>query len=348
MKKRLLTFCLMLLMVFTCACATEPSSDKEPTNVSPDVSDKIEEPVEDTYRVALLLPGLISDAGWNAGGYYAVEYLNENVENVEATFIESISTTIAETTIRDYADRGYDMIVGYSFDFGDYLMKVAPDYPDTQFVWSQGYMQLDNMSTMAPQLQETAYLCGMIAAGMTKTGVIGFIGGMDTMPMIAALEGYKEGAKAYNPDVKVIYAFAGTWSDTELGRQTAIAMFEQGVDVLMGRGDGIALGCFQACIEKNVYCFGDVSDQNELAPELLLTSTCNNIGRTLELMIEDIRSGGGAVVGKNYSFGMPEGVADISDFHGLVPDDIASIVYETRDKIISGELVIEQKTEISQ
>ena len=225
-------------------------------------------------------------------------------------------------------------------------MKVAPDYPDTKFVWSQGYMTLDNMATVSAPLQETAYLCGMIAAGMSETGVIGYIGGMDTMPMIAALEGYKEGARAFNPDIEIKYAFAGTWSDTELGKQTAVAMFEQGVDVLMGRGDGIALGCFQACIENGVYCFGDVSDQNELAPELLLTSTGWNVGRSLELVIDDIRAG--TFEGKEYSGGMALGVCDITDFHGLVPDDLAAVVNEAREQIKSGELVIEAKTEISE
>ena len=356
MKKRLLVILLALAMIISAACAPDaapPASD--PTDAPPAGAEQPEEggataapddSAGEPYRVASLLPGLISDAGWNAGGYYGAEYLNENVENVEATYIENITTAVAEATLRDYADQGYDMIVGYSFDFGDYIMKVAPDYPDTQFIWSQGYMQLDNLSTMAPQLQETAYLCGMIAAGMSETGVIGFIGGMDTMPMIAALEGFKEGARAYDPDIEIKHAFAGTWSDTELGKQTAVAMFEQGVDVLMGRGDGIALGCFQACIENGVYCFGDVSDQNELAPELLLTSTGWNVGRSLELVIDDIRAG--TFEGKEYTAGMALGVCDITDFHGLVPDDLAAVVNEAREQIKSGELVIEAKTEISE
>ncbi len=360
MKKRLLIIALVLVMVLTCACASDTTPENTATS-APTAGTDVQDPTttddgdaeapdttadEEPFRVAILLPGLISDAGWNAGGYYGAQYLNENVENVEATYIENITTTVAEATLRDYADQGYDLICGWSFDLGDYVMKVAPDYPDTKFVWSQGYMTLDNMATVTAPLQETAYLCGMIAAGMSETGVIGYIGGMDTMPMIAALEGYREGAKAYNPDIKVIYAFAGTWSDTELGKQTAVAMFEQGVDVLMGRGDGIALGCFQACIEHGVYCFGDVSDQNELAPDLLLTSTGWNVGRSLELVIDDIRAG--TFEGKEYSGGMALGVCDITDFHGLVPDDVATVVNEAREKIKSGELVIEAKTEISE
>lgn len=360
MKKRLLIIALALIMVLSTACASNPAPATDPTTAPVEATDAPSTeldatepeataepaPAEKPLRVAVLLPGLISDAGWNAGGYYGVQYLNENVENVEATYIENITTTQAEAAIRDYADQGYDLIVGWSFDMGDYLMKVAPDYPDTKFVWSQGYMQLENMATISAPLQETAYLCGMIAAGMSKTGVIGYIGGMDTMPMIAALEGYKEGAKAYNPDIKIIHAFCGTWSDTELGKQTAIAMFEQGVDVLMGRGDGIALGCFQACIEKGVYCFGDVSDQNELAPELLLTSTGWNVGRSLELVIDSIRAG--EFEGKAYTGGMALGVCDLTDFHGLLPAELETKINEVREQLKSGELVIEAKTEISE
>ena len=361
MKKRFLIIVLALVMVISSACAAPaaapaaavepaPAAEAAPAEAAPEAeaAPAAEAPAADAYKVAILLPGLISDAGWNAGGYYGAEYLNEQVEGVEATYIENVSTTNAEAAIRDYCEQGYNMVVGYSFDLGDYLMKVAPEYPNVQFVWSQGYMQTENVSTMSPQLQETAYLCGMIAAGITKTGVIGYIGGVDTMPMIAALEGYKEGARAVKPDVKIIHAFAGTWSDVEIGKQTAVALFEQGVDVLMGRGDGIALGCFQACIEKKVFCFGDATDQNELAPDLILTSTASNVGLALQKIIEDIQTSGDAFTPKNYSFGMRDGVPYITDFHGLVPEDIAKQVQETQDKIMSGELVIEAKTEISE
>ena len=177
MKKRLFLIALALVMVVSVACAsdtTPPASD--PTDApstgteQPEEGDATAAPddsAQEPFRVAILLPGLISDAGWNAGGYYGAEYLNENVENVEATYIENITTTVAEATLRDYADQGYDLICGWSFDMGDYIMKVAPDYPDTKFVWSQGYMTLDNMATVSAPLQETAYLCGMIAAGMS-------------------------------------------------------------------------------------------------------------------------------------------------------------------------------------
>ncbi|MEG1525101.1 MAG: BMP family protein [Clostridia bacterium] len=355
MNKRILVVALVLMLVLSMACAapametktkvampTETDATKTAETVPTAQTDAAQKP----YRVAILLAGMISDAGWNASGYYGAKYLNENVENVEATYIENISVTNAEAAIRDYCEQGYNMVVGWSFDFGDYLMKVAPDYPEIAFVWSQGYMTTDNVCTVAAPLQETAYLCGVIAAKMSKSGVIGYIGGVDTMPMIAALEGYKAGARFVNPDIKVIHSFAGTWSDVELGKQTALAQFEQGVDVLMGRGDGIALGCMQACIEKGIYCFGDVDDQNSLAPQLILTSTSWDVGKNLEYVIKDVRAG--TFEGKAYSLGLANGVTNITDFHGLVPDDIAKEVLAVRDQIASGDLVIEAKTEIGE
>lgn len=354
MKKRLIIMTLVLGMLFSLACTKAPATQPaaEPTaapveaTAAPVEATEAPAPAEEPFKVALLLPGLISDAGWNASGYYGSIYLNENVENVQADYIENVNTTNCEATIRDYCERGYNMIVGLSFDQGDYLMKVAPEYPEIAFIWSSGYKTLDNLATLNPPYQESAYLCGMIAAKMTKTNTIGFISAMDNASMITALEGYKEGARSVNPDIDVKYAWTGSWSDIELGMQTALAQFEQGVDVIMGRGDGLALGCFQACIEKGVYCFGDVSDQNSIAPELVLTSTIINIGVYIENIINDVRAG--QFVGKAYSLGMPNGVCDISDFHGLVPDDIAAEVMAVRDQIISGQLVIEPKTEISE
>ncbi len=356
MKKRILIVTLVLAMLFSFACANQTPAATEETAATTEATEapvaeateapmEEEAPAEEPFKVALLLPGLISDAGWNASGYYGSIYLNENVENCQADYIENVNTTNCEATIRDYCERGYDMIVGLSFDQGDYILKVAPDYPEIAFVWSSGYMTADNVCTLNPPYQESAYLCGMIAAKMTETDTIGFISAQDNMSMISALEGYKEGARSVNPDINVIYAWTGSWSDVELGMQTALAQFEQGVDVMMGRGDGLALGCFQACIDKGVYCFGDVSDQNSIAPDLILTSTIINIGVYIENIINDVKAG--EFVGKAYSLGMPAGVCDIADFHDLVPADIAAEVMAVRDQIISGQLVIEPKTEIT-
>lgn len=154
------------------------------------------------------------------------------------------------------------------------------------------------------------------------------------------MNGYTAGAKYMNPDTEVLYSFLGTWSDAEKSKLTCFTMFEKGVDVMMGRGDGVLRGALQACKERGVYFTGDASDQNQLAPDIIISSAIWNVGRNLEVIIEDIRAD--QFGNKIYHLGMDEGVVDIADFHGLVPDEIAEQIYEIRDKIISGEIVVEE------
>lgn len=337
-KSKLLILLLALTLVISlAACAPAPAPD-------PEEPEEPEEPAEDPLRVVILLPGLISDAGWNAGGHYGTVYLNENVDNVEATYMENVSLANIEAAIHDYAGRGYDLIVGWSFDVGETIHNLAPEYPNTNFAWAQGFLTAENMSSFRAPLQESAYLSGALAAHMSETGVIGYIGGMDTRTLVNAYNAYKLGAQDVNPDIRVVRSFVGTWTDVEKGKQTAIAQFEQGADVMMGRGNGVAMGVLQACREYGVWCVGDVTDQNEMAPDLMITSTVWNVGKNLEIIIEDIRSGNfGDTI---YNLGMAAGVTDIAPFHGLVPADIEAEIMELRDKIISGELVIEENTEL--
>ncbi len=320
--------------------AATPASESKAAGSSSSAGDML------PIKAVFLLPGLINDYGWNAGAYAASNYLNDKVEGVESDYLESVTSANIEATIRDYADQGYNLIVAWSFEFMDAVFKVAGDYPEVYFVLQGGQPDMPNVAAISNPYHESSFLCGVLAARMSKTGTIGYIGGMENPQMVNALEGYKQGAEYADANTKVVHSFAGSWSDTELGYQTALAQFEQGVDVMMGRGDGLALGVQQACIEKEKYLFGDVTDQNDLAPDLLLTSTVLNIGRAIELIIGEIRGGTFADT-PVFSYGMADGVVDISDFHGLVPDDIAKEINDLKAKIISGDLVVEERTEIT-
>lgn len=345
MKKRSLWLILLVLAVsvaLVVGCGSQNQQSGEPAKEpEPQASEE-----KDVLKIAMLLPGLISDAGWNAGGYQGLMDIKEKYgDEVEVAYIENVTVATAEAALRDYAEQGYNLIIGFSFDMGDPIFKVAADYPDVYFAWSQGYKQADNIVTFDAPLQESAYLAGMLGAHLSKTGKLGYIGGMDTPPMVAALEGYKDGARSVNPDIQIIHTFPGVWSDVEKGRQTALSQIEMGVDFMMGRGDGLALGVLQACKEKGVYCVGDVSDQNPLAPDLMVTSTMWNIGADIEAMLQDIKQG--TFGNKNYHLGIRDGATDIAPFHGLVPEDVAQKVLEAREKMVSGELVIEARMEIT-
>ncbi len=345
-KKSLFIWILVILMTLTVACGKTDNGGPEPTE--PVTTKPATEPVveeEDPIKAILLLSGLANDGGWNQCGYQASVYLNDYMDNVQADYLENVTLTTLETTLRDYADRGYNLLVGFSFDVGEIMYKVSQDYPDANFVWAQGNIKDDNFASFTAPLEQNSFLIGALSAAMSETGKIGFVAGMDTPTLVNVLNGYTAGAKYVNPDAEVLHSFLGTWSDAEKSKLTCFTLFEQGVDVMMGRGDGVLRGALQACKEKNVYFTGDACDQNALAPEIIISSAIWNVGRNLEVIINDIRNG--EFGNKIYHLGMDEGVVDIADFHGLVPDDVARQINDIRDKIKSGEIVVEPNFSLS-
>ena len=270
MKKRILALLISVLFLTCMAACTSPA---EPQTTTPSASmENDNESNVKPIKAIMLLSGLANDGGWNQCGYMASEYLNENIENVEADYIENVTLTTLEATLRDYADRGYNLLVGFSFDVGEIMFEVAKDYPEANFVWAQGNLSGDNFVSFTAPLEQNAFLIGALSAAMSETGKIGFVGGMDTPTLVNVLNGYTAGAKYMNPDTEVLYSFLGTWSDAEKSKLTCFTMFEKGVDVMMGRGDGVLRGALQACKERGVYFTGDASDQNQLAPDIIISS----------------------------------------------------------------------------
>jgi basic membrane protein A len=288
-------------------------------------------------KVAMILPGSIDDQSWNTGGYNALKKLEE--QGATVVYTEKVGVANVEAALRDYASQGYTLVVAHSFDYGDAVKKVAEDYPDVAFAWSQGFPPLPaNVSAYNAPLEQSAYLCGMIGALMSKSGKLGYIGGAETPPMVAALGGYMAGAKLVNPEIEVIYTFPGVWNDIEKGKESAQAQFAAGVDFMMGRGDGLAQGVLEAAKANSVYCIGDVIDQNGLAPELIVTSTIWDLSVALGRMLDKIAEG--SFTGEMYVLGMKDGATDVAPYHGLVPDDIAAKVEIVRQQIKDGSFTV--------
>lgn len=251
-----------------------------------------------------------------------------------------MSVANAEAALRDFADKKFDLILAHSNMYKDVVLKVAKDYPNLHFAVCQGGVKTDNVVSYSPSVHETGYLVGVLGAYLSKSGKLGFISGMQIPSQIVALNAYREGAKSVNPNAQVIYSFPGVWNDTEKGRQAALAQIDMGVDFLMPRGDGIALGAIQACKEKGVYVVGNICDQYQLAPNVMVTSQLQNYTPYIKAMLEDIKAG--KFGNKIYVLGLKEDASGLADFHGLVPADIAQKVQAVAEKIKSGELVIKE------
>ena len=297
-------------------------------------------PPKKKIKVALVMSSPVNDMGWNAMAYKGLLYIKENL-GVEIAYSESVPDADQERVIRDYAAAGYDLIIGHGFQFQAALFAVAKDYPNTAFAWADGYETLPNLACYAVLAHESGYLAGMLAAGMSKTGIIGAHGGEPVPDVVRIIEGYKLGAKAVNPNIRVLTVYIGSWIDTGKAKEATLAMIDAGADVISHNSGAASFGGIEACNERGVYQIGDTADQYELSPNLMLTSVLMYHATPIIAMTKDLIEG--KFEGKFYTYSMVDGGSDIAPYHGLetaIPANLRAMIAKAREDIIAGKLVI--------
>jgi basic membrane protein A len=298
-------------------------------------------PAEKEMMVALLLPGSINDAGWNASAYKGLKEIE--AMGIKTAYTESVPLSDMEAAFRGYAEQGYTLIIGHGFEFSDAALKVAPEFPNTYFYVSgkapPSVTIPKNLSYIDQQEFQGAYLCGMLAGLMTKSNKIGFVGGPGIPPQIANSGAYFDGARSVNPNIEIFGAFTGTFEDPEKGREAALAQIKNGADIIMQTADSTGMGVIQVATEEKVWIIGYGSDQKDLAPNLVMTSLTVDIPKSIVMQIDRIKNG---TFGGLWVAGIKEGIIDIAPFGPMVPEDIAKQVMAARDDIISGKLVVKE------
>jgi basic membrane protein A len=300
--------------------------------------------------IALVTDALFSDAGWGAFGYNAAQVLNSEYGH-EVDFKDDVHIPDIETTLRDYAAEGYDMIIAQGFEWGDPAVKVGKDYPNTKFVVFTGLANSTNVASIFPKQQEGAYLLGALAAMMSKTGVIGFIGGERYPNLINVYEGYKQGAKAIDNNIEVLDTYLNDWDSPEKGNEAAMSQINKGADLLLHAADTSGHGVIQAAKEKGVYAFGAVSDQNILAPNTVLSSFVLDVVKAFDQAAKMVQEGNftgqifkpGLEAGKNAS---GDGIVYIAPFHSLenkVPNEIKAKFDQLEQDVLKGKIVVSEK-----
>ncbi|NMC79527.1 MAG: BMP family ABC transporter substrate-binding protein [Chloroflexi bacterium] len=229
------------------------------------------------YKIVLLLPGPINDQSWNATNYAGLVKCNETL-GTKMEYVENVQAADFESTFRNYAERGYDLIMAAGTQFDEAANKVAKNYPNTKFTVVNGLIsEGDNVAPILPKEYEAAYLAGIIAGETTTNGQFATIGGFPNDLMEKLLDVYEKtavaGAKARGiEDAKATRAFANSWDDVALGKQMAETMIANGADTLFVYANQVGLGSIQAAKEKGVKFIGFSSDQNSVAPGTVVAS----------------------------------------------------------------------------
>jgi basic membrane protein A len=290
-------------------------------------------------KVAEILSVPIDDQGFGQAGYMGLKEIEKQL-GAEIAYAEKVPAADFEATFRQYAEDKYDVIIGHGAEFSDVALKVAPDYPDVKFVVDSNPDVHNgvNVAGITGKSWEAAYLCGMVAGSMTKSGHIGGIAGFDFPILIAQMEAYRLGAQAVRPDVKVTVVYLGTFDDVSKAKEAALAQVSAGVDVIFHIADAAGIGIINAAADKGVYAIGWGLDQNSVAPKTVLTSLLFGNDR---LMVDEVRKiQDGTWTPEMRLYGISTGVVGIAGFHGLVPDDVAKKVEQARQDIASGKLEV--------
>ncbi|HEY0593096.1 MAG TPA: BMP family ABC transporter substrate-binding protein, partial [Thermoanaerobaculia bacterium] len=189
------------------------------------------------------------DRSFNAAAWEGVKRAAEDLPIVLRD-VEPGDPTSIEPAMRAFAERGYDLIIGVGFAQTPIMESVAKDYPDINFAIIDGVIDLPNVASLVFKEHQGSYLVGLIAAHVTKSNVLGFIGGMD-IPLIRKFKvGYAEGAKSVNPDIRVIDNYVGVtdvaWNNPGKGKELAVAQIQKGADVIFTAAGNSGLGAFDA------------------------------------------------------------------------------------------------------
>ena len=257
--------------------------------------------------------------------------------------LEMQSEAQREQALRRLAESGANPVIMTGFAFSDVLNTVAPDFRDTKFAIIDMVVEQPNVKSVVFNEHEGSYLVGMMAAMASKTGTVGFIGGMD-VPLIRKFGcGYAQGVLAVKPDAKLIINFTGTtpaaWNDPIKGAELTKGQKAQGADVVYAAAGGTGVGVLQAAADEGILSIGVDSNQNYLHPGSVLTSMVKMVDNAV---YDAFKEGAALTTGVHVMGLANDGVAYAMDEHNaaLVTDEMKAKVEEASAKIKAGEIKV--------
>jgi basic membrane protein A and related proteins len=279
------------------------------------------------------------DKSFNQAGYNGAERWKKEGGKAYQEF-EITNPAQREQALRRMAERGADPIVGIGFSQGSAIEKVAKDFPKQKFAVIDAAVNLPNVQSIVFKEQEGSFLVGVMAALASKTGKVGFIGGMD-IPLIRKFScGFEQGAKYANPKMEVTINMTGTtptaWNDPARGAELAKSQFAAGVDVVFAAAGGTGIGVYQSAKDAGKLAIGVDSNQNHLQPGTMLTSMVKRVDVAVYAAFKGVTPG-------MTSLGLKENGVDYAldeDNAKLVTPEMKKRVDAAKADIISGKIKV--------
>jgi len=249
----------------------------------------------ETLKVGLVLDkGGKDDKSFNSAAYLGATKAEKDLK-IELKFVEATDTNAIENLHRAFARKNFDLVIGIGFAQTEAVKKVAAQYPKVKFALVDGELIAPNVRSLLFEDHEGSFLVGAAATLKSKSGKIGFIGGMD-IPLIRRFQmGYEAGAKQINPKAEVITNYIGVtgeaWNNPAKAKELALAQISQGADVVFVAAGASGSGVFDAVEEKKKLAIGVDSNQNWMKPGFILTSMMKRVDIAVYNTIQDAQSG---------------------------------------------------------
>jgi basic membrane protein A len=344
MRKALLSLCIVLAAAFLNSCGDVTEAKQEGCNI----------------RVGIVFDiGGKNDRSFNAAAWEGVKRAKQDL-GICLNDVEPGNPTSIEPAMRAFAEKNFDLVIGVGFAQGPIMQKVATDFPNVKFAIIDGVIfeadgktPKQNVASLVFREHEGSYLVGMIAASKSKTGVLGFVGGMD-IPLIHKFEtGYEEGARAVNPKIQVLQNYVGVtdgaWNNPGKGKELALSQIDKGADIIFTAAGNSGLGAFDAVEQygrdtngqANKFVIGVDSNQNMVKPGFVLTSMVKRVDNAVYDVVEEVLDG--KFKGGFHVFGLDkDGVAYAMDNNnaGLIPDNVVAKVEEAKKEIVDGKIKV--------
>ncbi len=276
----------------------------------------------DTLRVALVLPGSITDGTFNSAAHQGILAAQENYD-IEVSIRENTDFAVIAEALHSYAREGYDVIIGHGFQFAEPVLEIHAQYPDTWFIVNTAQVAAEpNVASFDNRWGDAGYMAGAVAAMVSETGIIGHIGGIPVPVIEDYNNGFALGATRINPDVQVLSAYVGSFSDIARGAEITTSLIEQGADVVTSTGNENVVGTIQAAAQAGVMAIGTAFDSYEMAPETIVTTALINMGVNIDMAIGRVIDG--SLVPQAYVLGLADDGIGLAPFRGSYAEALSA------------------------
>ncbi|MBU5625554.1 BMP family protein [Oscillibacter sp. MSJ-2] len=291
---------------------------------------------EEAHKVAMILPGAITDMSWNYTSYDGLMKIEE--AGAEVSYQEKVDTAQVEDSIRTYASSGYDLIYIGSNIFEEQTLAVAPDFPDTTFIIISGSTIEGNVYSFQMSDAEKGFLMGVVAGLTTESNSVGLVSSVKITPLLNAEAGYKYGVSYVNPDAQVNSVITGNSSDTAAAKETAKAMIDAGADIIAANANAASSGPIEAAEENGVCCVAPGPGYESIAPSTLLTSVIMDNGVPVYNMYEKYLAG--ELPTELYEYTAKDGVVYMGEWQAndKATDEVQSQVQSIYEDLAAGKI----------